>query len=397
MRTQIFISYRRGGGAEAARTLYDLLSPRYDVFYDMSSLRSGRFDEDIEQAIDSSSDFLLVMSDGIFDRFDEDGDWIRRETERAVRQKKNIIPILLDGFVPPRSADPLIDALVHYNGVHLCDAEKRLPDFLRSNERCVLKIEVAEGGEYRLSDGAIEALKSFYRGSLISGERGVHVVLSLPEPMTVAERLVSSELAGDKRKYALINASQLPIRRHRSRADHVALAIELMLADTVNIESAGLWSYLSGDPLATEHFLDGRGEIRSYYTVCLWVRVIEELLREFTVSELNRLTHYRARKNEYTPIGCALYLVGRDYDGEWGFTSMATKDEAAPLVTPTGYRTLRNPLSLSPKTVLHSILPDFYYKAAEELLIGRNMLFLREFRNGESAIHNLLCYFYGLD
>lgn len=397
MRTQIFISYRRGGGSEAARSLYDLLSARYDVFYDMNSLRSGRFDEDIEQAIDSCTDFLLVMSDGLFDRFYEDGDWIRRETERALRQKKNIIPILLDGFVPPRSTDPLIDALVHYNGVRLCDAAARLPDFLKSNERCVLAVDVVEDGEYRLSDGAIEALKTFYRGSLMSGEREVHVVLSLPDPMAVAEKLVPSELVGDKRKYALINASQLPIRRHRSRADHVALAIELMLADTVNIESAGLWSYLSGDPLTNEHFLDGRGEIRSYYTVAVWVRVIEELLREFTVSEMNRLTYYRARKDEYTPIGCVLYFVGRDYDGEWGFTSMATKGEAAALVTPTGYRMIRNPLSLSPKTVLCSILPDYYYKAAEELMIGRNELFLREFRNGDSAIHNLLCYLYGLD
>ncbi len=396
MRTQIFISYRREGGAEAARTLYELLSSRYDVFYDISSLRSGRFDEGIERAIDDCTDFLLVMSKGIFDRFDEEGDWIRRETERALGKKKNIIPILLDGFVSPRSADPIIDALVHHNGVRLSDAEERLPDFLKSNERCVLGVEVADDGEYRLTDGAVEALKSFYRRSLMSEERGVHVSLSLPDPMTVAERLIPAELTGDERKYALINASQRPIRRHRGRGDHVALAIELMLADKVNTEAAGLWSYLCGEPLVNEYFLDGRGEIRSYYTVCLWVRVIEEILREFTVVDINRPSHYRAKKDEYTPIECVLYFLCRDYSGEWGFGSMATKAEAEALVSPMGYRMLNNPLSLSPETVLRFILPDFYYKAAEELMLGRREIVIREIRDGESRIYNLANYQYGL-
>ena len=78
MRTQVFISYRRDGGLETAKQLHALLKDNYEVFFDKESLRNGTFDDKIEYAISECTDFLLILSNNIFDRFEEEGDWISR-------------------------------------------------------------------------------------------------------------------------------------------------------------------------------------------------------------------------------------------------------------------------------------------------------------------------------
>jgi len=81
MRTQIFISYRREDGLAAARAIEAGLRDTYEVFFDMESLRNGRFDLSIEEAIGACTDFLLILSPSIFNRINADGDWISRELQ----------------------------------------------------------------------------------------------------------------------------------------------------------------------------------------------------------------------------------------------------------------------------------------------------------------------------
>lgn len=58
MKYDIFISYRRKGGYETAKHLYDLFSKDgYRVSFDLDTLRNGDFDQALLKRIDQCSDF----------------------------------------------------------------------------------------------------------------------------------------------------------------------------------------------------------------------------------------------------------------------------------------------------------------------------------------------------
>ena len=58
----IFISYRRDGGYDTAKHLYDLLTrDGYSVSFDIDTLRNGDFDVELLKRIDECTDFILVL------------------------------------------------------------------------------------------------------------------------------------------------------------------------------------------------------------------------------------------------------------------------------------------------------------------------------------------------
>ena len=100
----IFLSYRRKGGFETAKHIFDLLTrDGYRVSFDIDTLRSGDFDTQLLQRIDKCTDFIIILNAGAFDRsidptFDRNKDWLRIELAYALEKEKNIIPVMLDGF-----------------------------------------------------------------------------------------------------------------------------------------------------------------------------------------------------------------------------------------------------------------------------------------------------------
>jgi hypothetical protein len=96
----IFISYRRDGGAQYARILQLMLIQRgYKVFLDYDELTDGIFSNKIKAAIKEAPVFMLVLSKGSMERCANDGDWVRQEITLAVEQNKHIIPVNPDnGF-----------------------------------------------------------------------------------------------------------------------------------------------------------------------------------------------------------------------------------------------------------------------------------------------------------
>lgn len=104
MHYDVFISYRRDGGYQTAKHLYDLLRLEgYDVSFDLDTLRNGDFDSQLLSRIDECTDFILILSPGAFDRsiqpdFDRNKDWMRIELARALEKNLNVIPIMLPGF-----------------------------------------------------------------------------------------------------------------------------------------------------------------------------------------------------------------------------------------------------------------------------------------------------------
>lgn len=115
MKYDIFISYRREGGREIARTIKSYLDARhYSVFLDFDELKDGVFDERIINAIDNSKVFIFILSPNSLDRCVNDDDWVRKEIEYAASRNKHIIPVNPDGRfagVPSGLPDTIADVL----------------------------------------------------------------------------------------------------------------------------------------------------------------------------------------------------------------------------------------------------------------------------------------------
>ena len=103
MKYDIFISYRRYGGYETAKHIYDLLvRDHYNVSFDIDTLRSGDFDTQLLTRIEECTDFILIVDPHCFDRTLDNSvelskDWLRNELSHALKHSKNIIPIFLSG------------------------------------------------------------------------------------------------------------------------------------------------------------------------------------------------------------------------------------------------------------------------------------------------------------
>lgn len=148
----IFISYRREGGYETAKHLYDLLThDGYRVSFDIDTLRNGDFDTELLNRIDQCKDFILIINKDCFVRtldpsFNPKHDWLRQELAYALSKDKNIIPVFLNGIqsfpdgLPEDIAQVTKKNGPQYNRYYFNDFYKLLKDkFLTSRPRRLLK------------------------------------------------------------------------------------------------------------------------------------------------------------------------------------------------------------------------------------------------------------------
>jgi len=120
----VFISYRRKDISWALAVYQYLTGQRYDVFFDYTSILSGDFEQIIVSNIRARAHFVLILTPTALDRCSEPGDWLRREIETAIDEKRNIIPLLFDGFNfgSPNVAEKLtgkLSAIRRYNGLDI--------------------------------------------------------------------------------------------------------------------------------------------------------------------------------------------------------------------------------------------------------------------------------------
>lgn len=114
----IFVSYRRDGGEALACLISERLKQReFSVFYDVESLRSGKFNEKIFSVIDSCTDVIVVLPQNGLDRCVNEDDWVRKEIAYAIKAKKKIIPIMMRNFEFPKVLPEDIDDIRNFNGV----------------------------------------------------------------------------------------------------------------------------------------------------------------------------------------------------------------------------------------------------------------------------------------
>ena len=141
----IFISYRRTGGFESANLIAEKLkSMGYSVFFDLESLRSGKFNEQLYLVIEQCKDFVVVLPEKGLDRCtNEDGtaneeDWIRKEVIHAMNHQKNIVPVMLSGFEWPKKMPDGLESLKDYQSITASNHEtfdlsmQRLAGYLKS-------------------------------------------------------------------------------------------------------------------------------------------------------------------------------------------------------------------------------------------------------------------------
>jgi len=140
----IFISYRRKDGFDTAKLIYDKLKmDGYSVSFDVETLENGKFDKEIERRIQKCKDFVLLLSPGVFERFQDDDynskdDFVRMEISTALKANRNIIPLKLDNFIYPKRLPNDIKDIARINNVEFNHAhfeaayEKLKRNFLRS-------------------------------------------------------------------------------------------------------------------------------------------------------------------------------------------------------------------------------------------------------------------------
>ena len=120
----VFLSYRRTNIPWALAIFQNLTHHGFDVFFDYRGIASGDFEQVIIGNIRARAHFLVLLTPSALERCQDEGDWLRREIETALESRRNIVPLLLEGFDfgSPGIANRLtgtLSALKNYNGVRI--------------------------------------------------------------------------------------------------------------------------------------------------------------------------------------------------------------------------------------------------------------------------------------
>jgi tetratricopeptide (TPR) repeat protein len=120
----VFLSYRRTHVSWAYCIYQNLTQHGFDVFIDYQSIDSGNFESVILDNIRSRAHFVVILAPSALERCSKPGDWLRREIETAMDERRNIIPVMLEGFDfggPPakKYLTGKLEALGTYNGLTL--------------------------------------------------------------------------------------------------------------------------------------------------------------------------------------------------------------------------------------------------------------------------------------
>jgi hypothetical protein len=157
MAPKVFLSYRRNDSRHASGRLRDRLATAFgeeNVFYDVDSIPSGRdFREAIRTAIQAADAVLVMIGPGFdIDRLNDQRDYVRIELLEAFRQKKIVVPVLIDTTLMPAPAafpSPLRE-LAYINASPL----RHDPDFHRDCERLIAALRDASNTGRPASYGA---------------------------------------------------------------------------------------------------------------------------------------------------------------------------------------------------------------------------------------------------
>jgi len=92
----------------------------YDVFFDYTGIASGDFERVILDNIRGRAHFLVLLTPSALERCNDPRDWLRREIEAALASRRNIVPLMLEGFdfAAPTIAGQITDTLAGLKQYH---------------------------------------------------------------------------------------------------------------------------------------------------------------------------------------------------------------------------------------------------------------------------------------
>jgi len=94
----VFISYRRTNVPWVLAISQSLTHNGFDVFFDYNGLAGGDFETVFLENIHARAHFLVLLTPSALEKCGTPGDWLRREIEAALDSKRNIVPLMLEGF-----------------------------------------------------------------------------------------------------------------------------------------------------------------------------------------------------------------------------------------------------------------------------------------------------------
>lgn len=120
----VFISYRRTNSFMARAVYQSLTAKGFDVFFDFEGINSGDFEQIILGNLRARAHFLVILTPSALERCVEPGDWLRREIETAIDEKRNIVPLFFEGFnfSSPAIAQYMVGKMAmlkNYNGLNV--------------------------------------------------------------------------------------------------------------------------------------------------------------------------------------------------------------------------------------------------------------------------------------
>ncbi|MBR5312977.1 MAG: toll/interleukin-1 receptor domain-containing protein [Clostridia bacterium] len=143
----VFISYRREGGELFARSITEHFLRKYkniDLFYDVESMKTGDFNRQIYREIQKRDCVILLLPKNALDRCVSPNDWVRLEIAYALRCRKPIIPLEMEGFEWPAELPEDINAVRYKQGMRASNDM-----FEARMEKLAEMIHEAVGKKYR--------------------------------------------------------------------------------------------------------------------------------------------------------------------------------------------------------------------------------------------------------
>lgn len=361
----VFISYRRDGGEQIAKSVFQYLHEEYSTFLDTESLKNGGFAPVIEKRIEECDDFIIVVTKNVFNRCAEPYDWIFHEAQIALRQNKNIIPIFVGIRKFPSNVPELLIKICDYNGIFWADKEEtcaKIKSFLISNRRYKLTV-TKSGNRIVLSQATQEELKELYRRFLKNGRTPTDVEIYIPEPVELSKLIIRQDIVKDHgTDFATYFAEQSLLSKIGRVKETLETAIEYLLQDEMIDYCATKLRerYMKKYGVVNCIFRDEKGMELFYWTPLLWIDIIEELLKELL---LDRYSVYFNSK-DFTAINCVVETRSRKEI--WRFASFISK-----LFEDESYSQFMNKINMTGGRCryvdipLHSlafhVYPDLYY------------------------------------
>ena len=100
----IFISYKRKSLPTANNLYYRLTTRGFSTFFDLEEMGRDNFNTQLLNYIENAKDVFVILEEGSLDackEVDWEKDWFCHEIAFALEKRKNIIPILIDGYQMP--------------------------------------------------------------------------------------------------------------------------------------------------------------------------------------------------------------------------------------------------------------------------------------------------------